>query len=355
MTKIMAADPEYRAFLETLKERVRTARLQAARSLNQGLVLLYWTIGRDILAKQAELGWGAKVIDRLSGDLRHEFPDMKGFSPRSLKYMRAFAAAWPDEQIVQQSVALLPWGHLVRILDGVREPDARRFYVEHALAHGWARDVLVLHMDRRLHERQGQAITNFERTLPSTTSALARQTLKDPYVFDFLGLGDEAHEREIEQAMLLHIRDTLVEMGVGFAYVGRQVRLEVGGEEFFPDLLFYHLGLHAYVVVELKAGEFRPEHAGQLNFYLSAVDDLVRDREKDGPTIGLLLCRGKNQVVAEYALRDVNKPIGVADLQLTRLLPEGLDQALPTVETLEAELRGLPELSPDSAPGDQGD
>ena len=345
MTTKMIATPEYRSFLETLKDRVRTARLQAARTLNQGLVLLYWTIGRDILAQQAELGWGAGVIDHLSRDLRREFPDMKGFSPRNLRYMKAFAQAWPDEEILQQAVAKLPWGHLVRILDGARDPAARQFYVEQALAHGWARDVLVLHMDRRLHQRQGQAITNFERTLPAPSSDLARQTLKDPYVFDFLGLGDEAQEREIERAMLLHIRDTLVEMGVGFAYVGRQVRLDVGGEEFFPDLLFYHLGLHAYIVVELKAGEFKPEHAGKLNFYLSAVDDLVRDRDKDGPTIGLLLCRGKNRVVAEYALRDVNKPIGVADLQLTRLLPEGLERALPTVETLEAELSDLPELA----------
>ncbi len=344
MSENLPTTAEYRTFLEGLKERVRTARLSAAQAANRELIGLYWSIGRDILARQAELGWGAKVIDRLSGDLRREFPDMKGFSPRNLKYMRAFAAAWPDEAIVQQGAARLPWGHLLRILDGAREASARQFYVDQALLLGWSRDVLTMHIDRSLHTRHGAAVTNFERTLPANTSDLAAQSLKDPYVFDFLGLGDEAHEREIERAMTLHIRDTLVEMGVGFAYVGRQMRLDVAGAEFFPDLLFYHLRLHAYVVVELKAGAFQPEHAGKLNFYLSAVDDLVRDPAKDGPTIGLLLCRGKNRMVAEYALRDLNKPIGVADIQLTRLLPEGLEQALPTVEAIEAELSDLPDL-----------
>lgn len=345
MSKSLSTTAEYRTFLESLKERVRTARLSAAQAANRELFGLYWSIGRDILARQAELGWGAAVIDRLSHDLRHEFPDVKGFSPRNLRYMKAFALAWPDGSILQQGVAKLPWGHLVRILDGAREQSARQFYLDQALLHGWSRDVLTLHIDRSLHQRQGAVVTNFEKTLPPPTSDLAVQTLKDPYVFDFLGLGDEAHEREIERAMVLHIRDTLVEMGVGFAYVGRQMRLDVAGDEFFPDLLFYHLRLHAYVVVELKAGKFLPEHAGKLNFYLSAVDDLVRDPTKDGPTIGLLLCRGKNRLVAEYALRDLNEPIGVADIQLTRLLPEGLEKALPTVEAIEAELSDLPELA----------
>lgn len=350
MTDKLTTAAEYRPFLEALKDRVRTARLQAAQAVNRELVLLYWSIGRDILARQAELGWGAGVIDHLSRDLRHEFPDMKGFSTRNLGYMKAFAQAWPDEAIVQQGVAKLPWGHVVRILDGTRDAAVRQFYVDQALASGWSRDVLGLQISRGLHTRQGQAVTNFLATLPAPGSDLATQTLKDPYVFDFLGLGDDAHEREIERAMMLHIRDTLVEMGIGFAFVGRQVRLEVGGDEFFPDLLFYHLHLRCYVVVELKAGEFRPEHAGKLNFYLSAVDDLVRDKEKDNPTIGLVLCRSKNRMVAEYALRDINKPIGVAELQLTRLLPEGLERALPTVEILEAELSGLPELAEQTEP-----
>ena len=330
--------PEYGDFLERVKERVRTARVSAALAANRELMLLYWSLGRDILERQARLGWGAKVVARLSRDLRHEFPDMKGFSPRNLGYMRAVAEAWPDEGFVQQVVAQLPWGHVVRILDRAGEPAARQFYVEQALAHGWSRDVLLLHLDRRLHERQGQAVTNFQRTLHSPRSDLARQTLKDPYIFDFLGITEEAAEREIERAMIAQIRDTLVEMGAGFAFVGQQVRLEVAGDEFFLDLLFYQLRLHCYVVVELKAGDFKPEYAGKLNFYLSAVDDLMRDPKADNATIGLLLCRTKNRLLAEYALRDIHKPIGVADLNLTRLLPGELKSSLPTVEALEAEL-----------------
>jgi predicted nuclease of restriction endonuclease-like (RecB) superfamily len=344
MNDLISSD--YRTFLEDLKTRVKTARVRAAQSANRELVLLYWSIGRDILARQAEQGWGAGIIDRLSRDLRHAFPDMKGFSQRNLRYMKAFAEAWPNEEILQQLAAKLPWFHHCTILDRAKTPEIRSFYAEQATIHGWSRAVLSLHLDRRLHERQGKAVTNFPSTLPHADSDLAIQTLKDPYIFDFLGLEDDAHEREIERAMITHIRDTLVEMGVGFAFVGRQVRLEVGGDEFFPDLLFYHLRLHRYVVVELKAGAFQPEHAGKLNFYLSAVDDLVRDKDLDGPTIGLLLCKSKNRIVAEYALRDIDKPIGVADLQLTRLLPEDFKESLPTVEALEAELGELPEGEP---------
>lgn len=337
---------EYRQFLEDLKVRVRATRVRVALSATQELVMLYWSIGRDILAQQERLGWGAGVIARLSSDLRREFPDIKGFSQRNLRYMRDFAGVWPEESIVQQLAAKLPWFHHCLILDRVREPEARAFYIDQATMNGWSRNVLAMQIDRDLFGRQGKAVTNFPRTLPSPESDLAVQTVKDPYVFDFLGLGEAAAEREIEQAMVHHIRDTLLEMGVGFAFVGRQVRLEVGGDEFFLDLLFYHLRLRCYVVVELKAGEFQPEHAGKLNFYLSAVDDLIRDEGHDGPTIGLLLCRAKNRVVAEYALRDVHKPIGVAEIQLTRLLPEGWQQSLPTVETIEAELGDLPPLEP---------
>lgn len=340
--------PEYRVFLESLRARIQAARLKAALSANREVLLLYWSIGRDILARQATLGWGAKVIDRLSTDLRREFPEIKGFSPRNLKYMRAFAEAWPDEGFVQRSVAQLPWGHISRILDRVSDPDARRFYVDQALQHGWSRDVLVMHIDRDLHERQGKATHNFATILPPEGSALAAQSLKDPYVFDFLNLTEDAHERDIEEAMVRHVRDTLLEMGVGFAFVGNQVRLEVAGEEWFLDLLLYHVRLHCYVVVELKGGALRPEHAGKLNFYLSAVDDLLRDAKVDGPTIGLLLCRSKNRLMAEYALRDIQKPIGVAELQLTRLLPEPLTSSLPTVEALEAELSDLPDTATDT-------
>jgi len=344
MTESVTTTAEYRAFLAGLKERVRTARLSAAQAANRELIGLYWSIGRDILARQAELGWGARVIETLGRDLRREFPEMKGLSTRNLGYMKAFAEAWPDADFLQQPAARLPWFHHCVILSKTLSPEQRRFYVTEAIGNGWSRHQLTANLDTRLHERQGRAISNFDRTLPPPTSTLAAQTLKDPYVFDFLGISSEAEEREIEQAMVARIRDTLVELGAGFAYMGRQVRLEVAGEEFFLDMLFYHARLHCYLVVELKGGKFLPEHAGKLNFYLSAVDDLVRDKEHDGPTIGLLLCRSRNRVLAEYALRDIHKPIGVADIQLTRLLPEGLGQALPTVESLEAELSDLPAL-----------
>lgn len=334
---------EYKDTLEALKQRVRSSQVKATLAVNRELVLLYWEIGREIRSRQQALGWGAKVIDQLSRDLRQAFPEMKGLSPRNLKYMRAFASAWPDEEVVQQLVAQIPWGHVVRILDKAKDGAERTFYVRKTVAAGWSRNVLVMQIDSDLYGRQGKAVTNFEQALSAPRSDLAQQTLKDPYVFDFLGLADDAVERDIERAMIRHLKDTLVELGVGFAFVGQQVRLEIGGDDFFLDLLFYHLKLHCYVVVELKAGEFVPEHAGKLNFYLSAVDDLVRDAAVDGPTIGILLCRGKNRVVAEYALRDINKPIGVADIQLTRLLPERLEGTLPTVEELEAELAELPE------------
>ena len=341
MTELLAASTEYKALVEGIKDRVRTAQFRAASAANQELVLLYWSIGRDILTRQAELGWGAKVIDRLSADLRRAFPDMRGFSPRNLKYMRAFADAWPEREIVQEALARITWYQNVALLEKLKDREQRLWYAHAAREQGWSRDVLVLQIERSLHLRQGQAVTNFQRTLPTPGSDLAQQTLKDPYIFDFLGLEEEARERDVERAMVRHIKETLLEMGAGFAFVGQQVRLEVAGDEFFVDLLFYHLGLHAYVVVELKGGEFRPEFAGKLNFYLSAVDDLMRDEATDGPSIGLLLCRAKNQVVAEYALRDIHKPIGVADLQLTRLLPDELQASLPTVEKLEAELADL--------------
>jgi predicted nuclease of restriction endonuclease-like (RecB) superfamily len=345
------ASPEYEAFLESIKERVRIAQVRAVVAVNHQLVLLNWEIGRAILARQADLGWGAKVIDQLSHDLRRAFPDMRGFSSRNLKYMRAFAQAWPNRAIVQEALAQITWYQNVALLEKLSNPEERLWYARSAREHGWSRSVLVLQIERKLHLRQGKAVTNFERALVEPGSDLARQTLKDPYVFDFLGLGEDAKERDIEQAMIGHLKDTLVELGVGFAFVGQQVRLEVAGDEFFLDLLFYHLKLHCYIVVELKAVAFQPEHAGKLNFYLSAVDDLVRDASVDGPTIGLLLCRTKNRVVAEYALRDIDKPIGVADVQLTRLLPERLEGRLPTVEALEAELAELSDERPEGEHG----
>ena len=329
----------YSDWLSELKTRIHNAQQRATLSVNRELVLLYWQIGRDILARQAEQGWGAKVIERLAHDLRTAFPDMKGFSPRNLKYMRAFAEAWPDSEFVQGVLAQLPWYHQLALLDKLRSEDARRWYAAKAIEHNWSRNVLVIQIETRLRERIGTAITNFEARLPRPHSDLARESLKDPYRLDFLGLGEDAEERAIESAIVRHITQFLIELGAGFAYVGRQVHIEVGGDDFFIDLLFYHLKLRCYVVVELKAGAFKPEHAGQLSFYLSAVDSQMKS-EQDNPTIGLLLCKSQNRVVAEYALRDSNKPIGVAEYQLVAALPADLQTSLPSIEQIERELGG---------------
>lgn len=329
----------YEALLLSLKERIQQAQLRAVVAVNRELVLLYWGLGRDILSRQGEQGWGAKVIDRLAADLKRSFPEMAGFSPRNLKYMRAFAEAWPEEPIVQQLVAQIPWGHNVRLLDRVESPEERVWYVQKTVEHGWSRSILELQIESGLFHRQGKAVTNFQATLPKPQSDLAEQLLKDPYNFDFLTLGDDARERELERGLLEHIRSFLLELGVGFAFVGSQHRIEVDGEDFFLDLLFYHLKLRSYVVIELKTTEFRPEYAGKMNFYLSAVDDLLR-HPQDEPSIGLILCKGKGKVMAEYALRDVGKPIGVSGFKLAESLPEKLKGSLPTIEDLEAELGG---------------
>ncbi|HEX8829043.1 MAG TPA: PDDEXK nuclease domain-containing protein, partial [Xanthobacteraceae bacterium] len=284
-------------------------------------------------------------IDQLARDLKAAFPDMRGFSPRNLKYMRALAQAWPDEEFVQQPAAQLPWFHLCTLLDKVKNPDDRSWYAGKALEHGWSRQVLVMQIETAAHARSGSAITNFDERLPPPQSDLAREALKDPYVFDFLGLAENAQERDIEQALTRHITRFLLELGAGFAFVGRQYRLDVGGDEFFIDLLFYHLKLRCYVVVELKTTPFKPEYAGQLNFYLSAVDAQLKAPE-DQPTIGLLLCKEKNRLVAEYALRGVAKPMGVAEYQLLREVPASLETTLPSIDQIEAELRGdMPDRS----------
>lgn len=331
----------YAEWLAELKTRIHTAQLQAARAVNRELVLLYWQIGCDILQRQANEGWGAKVIERLAHDLRTAFPDMKGFSRANLMYMRAFAESWPDEANVQQLVGHLPWGHNLVLLSKLKTRDQRITYAQRAIEQGWSRNVLNIHIETRLLEREGRALTNFENRLPAPGSDLARQSLKDPYLFDFLGVSKEANEREIESALVQHITQFLIELGAGFAYVGRQVPLEVGGDDFFIDLLFYHLKLRCYVVIELKSGAFKPEHLGQLSFYLTAVDMQVKS-EHDAPTIGLLLCKSKNKVVAEYALRDNAKPMGVAEYQLIEALPAELQLDLPSIEQIEQELSGMP-------------
>jgi predicted nuclease of restriction endonuclease-like (RecB) superfamily len=345
------APSDYTAWLADIKARVVAARQRAALAVNAELIQLYWHIGRDILQRQSAQGWGSKVIERLARDLRAAFPDMKGFSSRNLMYMRAFAEAWPETVIVQQTAAQLPWFHLCTLLDKLKDPALRLRYAEQARAEGWSRATLERHIRNRLHERQGQAITNFETRLPAPHSQLAHETLKDPYLFDFLGLGDDAHEREIENALVRHITRFLLELGSGFAYVGNQFRLEVNGDEFFIDLLFYHTRLKCYVVVELKATAFKPEHAGQLNFYLTAVDRQVKAPD-DKPTIGLLLCKTQNRLVAEYALSGIDKPIGVAEYELVRTLPEPFITSLPTVEQLESELGAFEDTTLPSPPAE---
>lgn len=329
----------YADWLAELKSRIHTAQQRATLAVNRELVLLYWQIGRDILARQAEQGWGAKVIERLAHDLRTAFPEMKGFSRANLMYMRAFAEAWPDGGIVQQAVGQLPWGHNLVLLTRLKDHGQRLAYAQAAIAHGWSRNVLNIHIETRLLERTGKAVSNFEASLPKPQSDLARESLKDPYRLDFLGLSREAGEREIENALMKHVTEFLLELGAGFAFVGRQVLLDVGGDEFFIDLLFYHLKLRCYVVIELKGGKFKPEHLGQLSFYLTAVDAQVK-HPQDGPTIGLLLCKGKNKVVAEYALRNNVQPIGVSEYQLVESLPPELQTSLPSIEQIERELAG---------------
>ncbi|MEZ2240786.1 YhcG family protein [Microcoleus sp.] len=340
MANNLSIPEDYHDFLRELKGRILQAQVRAILSVNRELVLLYWQIGRDILNRQQQQGWGTKVIDNLATDLRTAFPEMKGFSPRNLKYMRSFAEAYPDEQFVQQVVAQIPWGHNLRILDAVKDPVEREWYIRQTIEQGWSRNVLVHQIETGLYRRQGKADTNFSRTLPNPQSELAQQLLKDPYNFDFISLSQESQERELEKALIDRIRDFLLELGVGFAFVGSQYHLEVEGEDFYIDLLFYHLHLRCFVVIDLKVEAFKPEFSGKMSFYVSAVDDLLKHRD-DMPTIGIILCKNKKQKIVEYALRDLNKPIGVSTYQLREALPEQLQGSLPTVEQLEAELEAV--------------
>jgi predicted nuclease of restriction endonuclease-like (RecB) superfamily len=321
----------YRRFVESIKERIRTAQVKAALAANAELVLHYWEIGREILANQEREGWGAKVIDRLAADLQREFPKLAGYSSRNLKYMRAFAAAWPDRAIVHQLAAQIPWKHNCVLLDRVKDAKTREFYIRETVGQGWSRSVLVHHLDTDLHKRAGKAPSNFALTLPSAQSDLAKELLKDPYVFKPAPLDESANERALESALIARLKDFLIELGSGFAFVGNQYRLEVDGEEFFLDLLFYHTRLHCYIVIDLKVGDFKPEFVGKMNFYQAAVDSLVKTTE-DGATIGIILCRGKNKTVVEYTLRDARSPIGVAEY---RLLPPKLKAELPETKELK--------------------
>lgn len=329
----------YTLFFNNLKEQIRQERLKAVLSANSALVILYWDIGVSILKKQRDEGWGAKVIDRLSYDLKEAFPEMSGFSPRNLKYMRKFAQSWPDKEIVQEVLAQIRWYHNLALLEKLKDSRLRLWYAREALTNGWSRNTLVLQIESRLHERTGKAINNFDSALPPADSDMANQVFKDPYIFDFLGTADTRREAELEQKLIDHLEKFLLELGQGFAFVGRQVHVEVGDSDFYIDLLFYHLKLRCYVVVELKSGKFLPGHVSQLNMYMNIVNDIMRHPD-DKKTIGLLLVKEKNKTLAKYALEGYRNPIGVAEWekQITDSLPEDLKSSLPTIEEIEQEL-----------------
>jgi len=341
VTRLSGAPAGYAAWLADVKVRIQTAQLKASLAVNQELLLLYWSIGRDLLDRRERGVWGDGVVDRAALDLKAEFPDLNGFSRSNLKYMRAFAEAWPEfDAIRQQPVGQLPWGTNLVLLTKLKDRETRLAYAASAVEYGWSRASLVLHIEQKTVERSGKALTNFETRLPAPLSDLARESLKDPYRFDFLSLSSQAAERDIEDGLVAHVSRFLLELGAGFAYVGRQVPIEVDGRDFFVDLLFYHLRLRCFVVVELKAGEFEPEHVGKLNFYLSAIDAQMRS-EHDAPTIGLLLCKTRSRVIVEYALRDTTKPIGVAEYELVTALPKKLQSSLPSIRQIEKELTAV--------------
>lgn len=341
----------YPELLTSVSGRISVGHRRAVAMANNELVVTYWAIGRDILDRQALEDYGARVIDRLSADLKRRFPEATGYSPRNLKYMRAFAAAWPDREVVQRSVAQLPWRHQIALVEKLSALDLRLWYAAEATQMGWSRDILVYQIGSRLHERSGKAISNFAQTLPTEDSDLAQQATKDPYLFDFISSADAERERGLEQGLIDHVGRFLLELGQGFALVGRQVRLEIGNDDFYCDLLFYHYKLRCFVVIELKATAFEPGYLGQIGMYMSAVDDLLAQPD-DKPTIGLLLCKTKNDVVAEYALRGFKIPIGVAEwaTKITKDLPPELAESLPRIEDLEAELADPPSSTDASKP-----
>ena len=334
MEKSLERPAGYQELLQGLKARIRSARVRAALAVSRELVLLYWSIGRDLSERFEREGWGGKIIDRLAHDLQTEFPGVEGYSPRNLRYMRSLAEAWPDEEILQRLIAKLPWGHNLRVLDRLKDRPTREWYLRAALEYGWSQDVLVLQIQSQLHEREGKALTNFQRALPPPDSDLAEQVLKDPYNFDFLTVSGTAKEREIERGLLDHLRDLLLELGRGFSFVGSQVPLMVDGRTFYIDLLFYHVRLHRYFVFQLKVGAFEPEYAGKLSFYLAAVNGTMRT-PVEGPTIGVLLCESRSGPIVEFALENTNQPIGVATYHVTRELPGSIQDEVPTVEDLE--------------------
>ncbi len=331
---------EYLNFLISIKEDIQTSRIRAALSVNKELVLLYWRIGNEIIKRKKSLGWGSEVVKALSQDLKREFPEVKGFSERNLVYMQTFASFYPDLAFTQGLPAQIPWYHNQTIMDKIKEPNLRVWYIQKTIENGWSRNVLVMHIEAQSHLKLGAAQTNFLQTLPKSSSDLAQQLIKNEYNFEFLGIAEAAHEKIIEKGLITHIRDFLLELGTGFAFLGSQYKLVVGDEDFFCDLLFYHMQLRAYVVLELKADKFKPEYAGKLGFYITAINRQLKKNE-DNPTIGLLLCKKANKVIVEYALNDNKQPMGVAEY--TTGLPATYRDILPSQEQFQHLLETLKE------------
>jgi predicted nuclease of restriction endonuclease-like (RecB) superfamily len=338
MSDLNHISTDYKTWIGELKLKIRSTQIKAAIAVNSTLIQFYWELGKMIVEKQSQTAWGGKLLDQISKDLKDEFPDMQGFSVRNLKYCRFFYNFYKDFLIGQQLVAQLPWSHNILIFTKSTSENEAQFYIQQTIENNWSRDILALQIKNKLFERQGKAVTNFKTTLPELYSDLAEQTLKDPYVFDFITITSKAKERDIENQMIVHIRKFLLELGKGFAFVGQQYHLEIAENDYFIDLLFYHIKLKCYVVIELKNRKFIPEDAGKLNFYLSAVDSLLKN-DDDKPTIGLLLCRDKNSIEAEFSLRDMSKPIGISEFQLTEIIPDDLKSSLPTIEEIENELK----------------
>jgi predicted nuclease of restriction endonuclease-like (RecB) superfamily len=353
---------DYTELLADIKQRIHTAQTRAMLAVNAELIRLYWELGQMLDARQQIEGWGAAVIPRLARDIRNDLPEIKGFSERNIKRMLAFYREYAGVKFVPQVVAqidtqpkvpqavalfssevllALPWGHHLLLIEKLKDIEARHWYMLATLSNGWSRSVLQMQIEAAAHIRQGKATSNFALRLPAPQSDLAQQALKDPYLFDFLTLAEPFRERELETGLIAHLEKFLLELGQGFAFVGRQYHVEVGDQDFYIDLLFYHLHLRCFIVIELKRGAFKPEYAGKINFYCNVVDDALK-HASDTPTIGLILCQTQNEVIAEYALRGVDKPIGVSTFELTRALPAELESSLPSIEQIERELGELP-------------
>jgi len=341
MSDLIKKDKDYSAFIRDIKSKIQASQIKAAVSVNRELLQLYWEIAELIVEKQKNATWGDGFLAQMAKDLQEEFPDMKGFSKRNLELMRQWYTYWETAPLIAKQLATqIPWWHNVILISKVKNTEEALFYIQNTIKHNWSRSVLTHQIEGGLFKREGKAVTNFETTLPKPQSDLAMQTIKDPYNFDFLTIRDKHDEKELEDALVGQVTKFLLELGAGFSFIGRQYKLTVDDDDFYIDLLFYHVKLHCYVVVELKAVKFKPEFAGKLNFYVSAVDGQLKT-EQDNPTVGILICKSKKKTVVEYSLKDVHKPIGVSEYMITQNLPDEFKSSLPSIEEIEAELEDM--------------